>query len=97
MKEINGFPVWDDEFDKEHFTPNQINESNMYAAVLGALVDARRKEGLTQRELEKRSGVAQPVIARIEKGTTSPNLTTLLKVLAAMGKTLEVVPLHQEA
>ena len=25
-----GFPVWDEEFDKEHFTPEEIAESNIW-------------------------------------------------------------------
>lgn len=28
-----GFPVWDDAFDKEHFTAKEIAESDMRAAV----------------------------------------------------------------
>ena len=34
-----------------------------------------------------------PVIARMEKGYTSPQIDTLLKVLAPLGKTLAIVPL----
>ena len=39
------------------------------------------------------SGVKQPIIARMEKGSTSPQIDTVLKVLAPLGKTLAVVPL----
>ena len=42
------------------------------------------------------SGVKQPVIARMEKGSTSPQIDTVLKVLAALGKTLAVVPLETQ-
>lgn len=42
------------------------------------------------------SGVSQPVIARMETGKTSPQLGTVLKVLASLGKTLAVVPLEHE-
>jgi predicted transcriptional regulator len=41
------------------------------------------------------SGVRQPVIARMEKGN-NPQLATVLKVLAPLGKTLSVVPLPQK-
>ena len=41
------------------------------------------------------SGVKQPVIARMEKGKTNPRLDTVLKVLAPLGKTLQVVPLDK--
>ena len=36
------------------------------------------------------------IIARMETGKTSPQLDTVLKVLASLGKTLAVVPLEQE-
>lgn len=88
-----GFPIWDEEFDREHFTPEEIAESNLHVAFITALVQARQEQGLSQRELEARSGVKQPQIARMERGTANPRLNTMLKVLAAMGKTLAIVPL----
>lgn len=97
MTTINGFRVWDEEFDREHFTPEEIAESDLQAAIITAMVEARKEQGISQRKLEEISGVKQPVIARMEKGYNSPQLDTLLKVLAAMGKTLAVVPLKAEA
>ena len=88
-----GFPVWDDEFDKEHFTPEEIAESDLRVALITSLVQARKEQGLSQRDLETISGVKQPQIARMERGDANPQLDTMLKVLAAMGKTLAVVPL----
>ncbi|MBS5424239.1 helix-turn-helix transcriptional regulator, partial [Streptococcus sp.] len=46
-----------------------------------------------QKKLEELSGVKQPVIARMETGKTAPQLDTVLKILASLGKTLAVVPL----
>lgn len=88
-----GFPIWDDDFDREHFTPEEIAESDLHAALITALVHARQEQGLSQRQLEEISGVKQPQIARMEKGDANPQLDTLLKVLAAMGKTLAIVPI----
>lgn len=88
-----GFPIWDNEFDKEHFTQEEIAESDLRVALITSLVQARREEGLSQRDLETISGVKQPQIARMERGDSNPQLDTILKVLAAMGKTLAVVPL----
>ncbi len=93
----SGFPVWDEEFDREHFTPEEIAESDMRAALITEMVRARQEQGLSQRRLEEISGVKQPQIARMERGTANPNLSTLLKVLAAMGKTLAIVPLESGA
>ena len=88
-----GFPIWDEEFDKEHFTPEEIAESDLRAELITALVKARQEQGISQRQLEELSGVKQPQIARMEKGDSNPQLDTLLKVLAAMGKTLAIVPI----
>lgn len=89
-----GFPVWDEEFDREHFTPEEIAESDLRAAFITALVEARQEKGISQRDLEALSGVKQPQIARMERGDANPQLDTMLKVLAAMGKTLAIVPLQ---
>ena len=92
-----GFPVWDDEFDKEHFTPEEIAESDLRVALITAMIQARKEQGLSQRDLEEISGVKQSQIARLEHGDSNPQLNTLLKVLAAMGKTLAVVPINARA
>ena len=83
---------WDD-FEKEIFTPEEIAESDLRVALIAELIDARNERGLSQRELEQLSGVSQPVIARMESGATIPKLDTVMKILAALGKTLAVVPL----
>ena len=93
MAEMNGFRVWDEAFDREHFTPEEMTESDLHAALIAALIQARQEQGLSQRQLEEISGVKQPQIARMEKGDANPQLDTLLKVLAAMGKTLAIVPI----
>lgn len=77
----------------ELFTPEEIAESNLRVALIGELIKARQEKGITQKELEKMSGVKQPVIARMETGSTSPQLDTILKILAPLGKTLAVVPI----
>lgn len=97
MTKIKGFTVWDAEFDREHFTPEEIAESDLQAALIAAMIEARQEQGISQRRLEELSGVSQPVIARMEKGYTSPQVDTMLKVLAAMGKTLAIVPLKATA
>ncbi|MCI9086944.1 MAG: XRE family transcriptional regulator, partial [Clostridia bacterium] len=35
------------------------------------------------------------IIARMERGNTNPQLDTILKVLAPLGKTLAIVPLDK--
>lgn len=89
-----GFPVWDEEFDKEHFSPEETAESNLHAALISALVEARQEKGFSQRELEALTGVKQPQIARMERGDANPQIDTLLRILAPLGKTLAIVPLQ---
>ena len=56
----------------------------------------RIQKGWTQKELAEAANLAQPAIARMENKTATPQLDTLLKILAPMGKTLAVVPLKNE-
>ena len=90
----NTFATWED-VRKEMFTPEEIAESNLRVALIGELVKARTERGLSQKQLEELSGVKQPVIARMENGSTTPNLSTILKVLAPLGKTLYIVDLKE--
>ncbi|MBR1496224.1 MAG: helix-turn-helix domain-containing protein [Oscillospiraceae bacterium] len=86
--------TWE-EFEREFFTPEEIAASDLRVALIGELIKARREKGISQKKLEELSGVKQPIIARMEKGSTSPQLDTVLKVLAPLGKTLAVVPIDQ--
>ncbi len=90
----NTFATWED-VRKEMFTPEEIAESNLRVALIGELVKARKERGLSQKQLEELSGVKQPVIARMENGSTIPNLSTVLKVLAPLGKTLYIGDLKE--
>ncbi len=84
---------WDD-VRAELFTPEEIAESDLRVAIIGEIIKARQEKGISQKKLEELSGVKQPIIARMEKGTTSPQIDTILKVLLPLGKTLAVVPLE---
>jgi transcriptional regulator with XRE-family HTH domain len=55
-------------------------------------IQARLGAGLTQRALSARSGVPQPAISRIERGSASPRVDTLDRLLAACDRDVEVVP-----
>ena len=90
----NTFATWED-VRKEMFTPEEIAESNLRVALIGELVKARKERGLSQKQLEELTGVKQPVIARMENGSTTQNLSTILKVLAPLGKTLYIGDLKE--
>ena len=86
--------TWE-ELEKELFTPEEIAASDLRVALISEMIKARQGQGLTQRDLEKLSGIAQPVIARMEKGTTSPSLDTVLKFLVPLGMTLKIAPIAE--
>ena len=87
--------TWE-EVRKECFTPEQIAAGDLRVALIGELIEARESRGISQKKLEELSGVKQPIIARMEKGYTSPQIETVLKVLAPLGKTLYIGDLKQK-
>ena len=82
------------EYMHELLNPEEISAGSLRVAMMIELVKARKERGISQKKLEELSGVKQPIIARMERGSTSPQLDTVLKVLAPLGKTLAVVPLE---
>lgn len=85
------------EFIDSLLTPQEIAQSNLRVALIGELIKARKEKGLSQKKLEELSGVKQPIIARMEKGVTSPQIDTILKLLVPLGKTLAIVPLGNQS
>lgn len=92
---MNKLTNWED-LRKELFTPEEIAESDLRVAIIGELIRIRQEQGITQKQLEELSGVRQPVIARLEKGLTNPQIDTLIKLLVPLGKTLAIVPLEDK-
>jgi len=79
--------------EKELFTPEEIAASNVRVAILGELIKARNEQGLSNKKLARLCGVKKSVITRMERGNKSPQIGTVMKILAPLGKTLAVVPL----
>ncbi len=63
---------------------------NVVMATADLIVEARRRAGLSQRELAARSGHEQATIARWESGHNTPTLEVARQVLAACGLELAV-------
>jgi transcriptional regulator with XRE-family HTH domain len=59
------------------------------------LREARSRAGLSQREMARRAGTSQSVVARIERSQTQPSGETLGRLLAAAGFEIraELIPL----
>ena len=58
--------------------------------IIQAIIDARKSEGLTQKELSNRSGIAQGDISKLENGNANPSIRTLQRLASAMGKRLKI-------
>lgn len=52
-----GFPVWDDDFDKEHFTAEEIAESDIRVALITELVKARKEQGISPKKPKELSTI----------------------------------------
>lgn len=92
---INGtsYSNFNDILNESGLTPVEIAEIELKTQIIVEMLRARNGEGISQKELEIISGVKQPLIARIEKGKTDPQITTLLRMLRPLGYTLAVVPI----
>jgi transcriptional regulator with XRE-family HTH domain len=76
-----------DEKEREH------PKSASYAIcedIINELIQMRQDNHLSQYQLAERCGVKQPMTYRIENGINTPNMSTVLKLLAAFGKTLYI-------
>ena len=74
----------DDEFRKE-FEAIQPEMD-----VIRAMIDARIKNNLTQKELAARTGIDQADISKLENGTRNPSLKLLKRLAHGMGMQLKI-------
>jgi len=67
----------------------EIFASSLHASSVGQRIrQFREAAGLTQKELAEATGIRRPNIARLEKGNNLPNLSTLVKLAAALQTTV---------
>lgn len=59
------------------------------------LIALREKHQLTQVELSEKTGVPQAQISRIERGVVNPRLSTVTKLLVALGAEIQLVETSQ--
>ena len=58
--------------------------------IIRMIISTRHEKGLTQKQLADLAGIEQASLSRIETGKVSPDLATIKKIAAAMGKKLEL-------
>ena len=95
-KSIDTLTDWSDYKTTLDLTQDEWDEIDLKVKIVGEIIEARESQAITQQSLEELSGVRQPVIARLERNNTDPRLTTILKILRPLGKTLAIVPIEGE-
>lgn len=63
--------------------------------LIGELIKARKKMGMSQRELAQKCGLPQSTIGRIEAGLVVPNVLTLAKIAEVLQLELSLRPKKQ--
>ena len=58
--------------------------------IIQVMIDARKDQKLTQKELSDRTGITQADISRIENGTRNPSLEMLKRLAKGLGMQLKV-------
>ena len=64
-------------------------------AIIQTMIDARHKSGITQKELSKRTGIAQGDISKLENA--NPSIRTLQRLAKGMGMVLKIEFLSENA
>lgn len=59
-------------------------------AIIQAMIAARNKEKLTQKELSEKTGIAQADISKLENGNGNPSIRTLKRLADGLGKELYI-------
>ena len=65
-------------------------ESQPEFEIAKAIIRARIKNKMTQKELAQKMNTTQSVISRVEQGRTSPSIALLKRLAAALNTTLQV-------
>jgi ribosome-binding protein aMBF1 (putative translation factor) len=76
--------------DREEAFEDLMASLNPVTALRREVLKARRRSGLSQRELALKMGTSQSVVTRIERGEYVPSFKTLRKLAEATGSRLVI-------
>jgi len=65
-------------------------------AIAQALIDGRKRTGLTRKELSEKTGISMRTISRMENSNANPSIRTLQRLAAGMGMRLRLEFLPEE-
>lgn len=96
QKRVSNMSDWKDYKEKARKTTPEIakdmDEVEEISAIVGAMIKKRHSLNLSQRDLADLCGIPHSSVARIESGKSTPNLTTLIKILKQLGLRLSIKP-----
>ncbi|RJP46099.1 MAG: transcriptional regulator [Armatimonadetes bacterium] len=84
------FETWEKEALKDPELRAEYDKLQPEFAMIQAVIDARVKKGVTQKELAQRIGTKQSVISRLESGRANPSVAFLKKLAEALNSHLEI-------
>ena len=82
---------YDINYIKTSFNPEELNEM-----FIKEFIRFRKENNLTQELFSKYSKVSRTKIARIENGSSSPTIKSLLEILGPLGYTVKIVKVKKE-
>ena len=83
----------------DDFLKEQLNDAEIRSeyealqpehALIQAMIDAGQESGITQKELAKRTGIAQGDISKLERGNVNPSIRTLQRLAKVMGEVFKI-------
>ena len=68
----------------------EYDELELEYSLIQALIDARKNQNITQKELSQLTGITQADISRIENGTRNPSLAMVKRIANSLGMRLKL-------
>lgn len=59
-------------------------------SIIQAMINARKTNNMTQKELSERTGIAQSDISKLENGNSNPTISMLQRLADGMGMTVKL-------
>ncbi len=90
---INSYSkILEEEYGKVGTSERKQFEKEAWDFYASQIILQNRKEAkMTQKELAERAGINKSYISKIENGLIQPTFSTFLKIINAMGRSIEVV------
>lgn len=89
-KKYNSFRDLSDKWMKNKSYKKAYDELGFEFSLIRAIIDARIKKGITQKEIAERMGTKQSSIARFESGKYNPTLAFVQKLANAIGTKIKI-------